>query len=74
MFYVQYIEYKLYQLDKTGYQRHQSGVMNVLHERPIAHKNGMFDQQPEPSNQKPVFPLKTGFSLHCNQYPAPLFR
>ena len=26
-------EYKLYQLDKTGYRGHQFGVMNVLHER-----------------------------------------
>jgi hypothetical protein len=29
-------EYILYQLDKTGYQGHQFGVMNVLHERPLA--------------------------------------
>jgi hypothetical protein len=29
-------EYKLYQLDKTGYQWHQFGVMNVLHERALA--------------------------------------
>jgi len=27
-------EYKLYQLDKTGYQGHQFGFMNVLHGRP----------------------------------------
>ncbi len=38
-------KYKLYQLDKTGYQGHQFGVMNALHERPLAHKNGIFDKQ-----------------------------
>ena len=39
-------EYKLYELDKTGYQGHQFGVMNALHERPLAimisHPFGLF--------------------------------